>query len=36
VQIRDHDGAGEVRIGYATLEQLDDLCRRLSRPLTGS
>ncbi len=23
------NGAGELRIGYATLEQLDDLCRRL-------
>jgi ParB family chromosome partitioning protein len=32
VEIRDRNGAGEVRIAYATLEQLDDLCRRLSRP----
>jgi ParB family chromosome partitioning protein len=31
VEIRDQDGAGEVRIAYSTLEQLDDLCRRLSR-----
>jgi ParB family chromosome partitioning protein len=35
VQIRDRGGAGEVRIVYASLEQLDDLCRRLSRPLAG-
>ena len=35
VQIRDHDGVGEVRIAYRTLEQLDDLCRRLSQPLRG-
>jgi ParB family chromosome partitioning protein len=25
-------GAGEVRISYKTLEQLDDICRRLSNP----
>ena len=31
VEIRDRGGVGEVRIGYDTLEQLDDLCRRLSR-----
>lgn len=31
VEIRDACGAGEVRIHYATLEQLDDLCRRLTR-----
>ena len=31
VEIRDAGGAGEVRIRYASLEQLDDLCRRLSR-----
>lgn len=31
VQILDKDGAGEVRVSYATLEQLDELCRRLSR-----
>ena len=30
VKIFDRDGAGEVRIAYATLEQLDDLCRRLT------
>jgi ParB family chromosome partitioning protein len=30
VEILDRDGAGEVRIRYQTLEQLDDLCRRLS------
>jgi ParB family chromosome partitioning protein len=30
VQILDRGGAGEMRIGYATLEQLDDLCRRLT------
>jgi ParB family chromosome partitioning protein len=31
VEIRDANGAGEVRIQYASLEQLDDVCRRLSR-----
>jgi ParB family chromosome partitioning protein len=31
VEIRHRDGAGEVRIAYRTLEQLDDLCRRLTR-----
>jgi len=31
VEIRDAGGAGEVRLRYATLEQLDDICRRLSR-----
>ncbi|MGA0603670.1 ParB/RepB/Spo0J family partition protein [Caulobacter sp. KR2-114] len=31
VEIRDAGGAGELRIQYATLEQLDDLCRRLTR-----
>ncbi|MBV9512142.1 MAG: ParB/RepB/Spo0J family partition protein [Caulobacteraceae bacterium] len=30
VEIIDRDGAGEVRIRYQTLEQLDDLCRRLT------
>jgi ParB family chromosome partitioning protein len=30
VQIIDKGGAGELRISYATLEQLDDLCRRLT------
>jgi ParB family transcriptional regulator, chromosome partitioning protein len=31
VEIRDIGGAGEVRIQYASLEQLDDICRRLTR-----
>ena len=31
VKILDKGGAGEVRVKYATLEQLDELCRRLSR-----
>ena len=31
VEIRHNGEAGEVRIAYASLEQLDDLCRRLSR-----
>ncbi len=31
VEIIDREGAGELRIAYATLEQLDDLCRRLTR-----
>jgi ParB family chromosome partitioning protein len=31
VEILDREGAGEVRIQYATLEQLDEICRRLSR-----
>jgi ParB family chromosome partitioning protein len=31
VEIRDNGGAGELRLRYATLEQLDDLCRRLMR-----
>ena len=31
VDILDRGGAGELRIKYATLEQLDDLCRRLTR-----
>ncbi len=29
------NGAGEVRIFYKTLEQLDDVCRRLSNPKPG-
>ncbi len=29
------DGSGTVNIRYASLEQLDDLCQRLSRPLEG-
>ena len=32
VRILDSGGAGEVRIAYRTLEQLDDICRRLTRP----
>jgi ParB family chromosome partitioning protein len=32
VEIRDKNGAGEVRVRYQSLEQLDDLCRRLTRP----
>jgi len=35
VEIIDRDGAGEIRIAYATLEQLDDLCRRLTRTAAG-
>jgi ParB family chromosome partitioning protein len=31
VDILDRGGAGELRIKYATLEQLDELCRRLTR-----
>ncbi|QUD86642.1 ParB/RepB/Spo0J family partition protein [Phenylobacterium montanum] len=31
VEIIDRGGAGELRIAYATLEQLDDLCQRLTR-----
>jgi ParB family transcriptional regulator, chromosome partitioning protein len=31
VEILDKGGAGEVRVKYATLEQLDELCRRLGR-----
>jgi ParB family transcriptional regulator, chromosome partitioning protein len=31
VEIRDAGGHGEMRLRYATLEQLDDICRRLSR-----
>ena len=31
VEIIDRDGAGEVRIHYATLEQLDEVCQRLSK-----
>jgi ParB family chromosome partitioning protein len=32
VEIRDNGGAGEVRIVYDDLEQLDELCARLMRP----
>lgn len=31
VDIADRGGVGEVRIRYATLEQLDEICRRLTR-----
>jgi ParB family chromosome partitioning protein len=31
VAIADNGGAGEVRIRYGSLEQLDELCRRLTR-----
>jgi ParB family chromosome partitioning protein len=31
VEIRDAGGVGEVRVRYASLEQLDDICRRLTR-----
>ena len=31
VEIIDRGGAGEIRIVYATLEQLDDLCQRLTK-----
>ena len=31
VDVADRGGAGEVRIKYASLEQLDELCRRLTR-----
>jgi ParB family chromosome partitioning protein len=31
VEILDKGGRGEIRISYETLEQLDDLCRRLTR-----
>jgi ParB family chromosome partitioning protein len=30
VEISDRDGVGELRIRYGNLEQLDDLCRRLT------
>ncbi len=30
VEVRDQGGAGELRLKYGTLEQLDDLCRRLT------
>ena len=35
VEIHDAGGAGEMRIAYKTLEQLDDLCARLMRPPPG-
>lgn len=31
VEVRDQDGRGELRLKYASLEQLDDLCRRLTK-----
>ena len=31
VEITDRGGAGELKIKYATLEQLDEICRRLTR-----
>jgi ParB family chromosome partitioning protein len=31
VEVVDRGGVGELRISYASLEQLDDLCRRLTR-----
>jgi ParB family transcriptional regulator, chromosome partitioning protein len=31
VEITDRGGAGELKIKYASLEQLDELCRRLTR-----
>ena len=31
VEVRDRNGAGEVRIVYKTLDQLDEICRRLTR-----
>jgi ParB family chromosome partitioning protein len=30
VEVRDRDGRGELRLKYSSLEQLDDLCRRLT------
>ena len=30
VEVLDKGGVGELRIKYATLEQLDELCRRLT------
>src|SRR5262249_48762976 len=31
VDVADRGGVGEVRIRYASLEQLDEICRRLTR-----
>jgi len=31
VEIADRGGVGEMRIRYGSLEQLDELCRRLTR-----
>jgi ParB family chromosome partitioning protein len=30
VEVRDQDGRGELRLKYSSLEQLDELCRRLT------
>ena len=35
VEVLDNGGAGELRLHYQTLEQLDDLCARLSRAGPG-
>ena len=35
VQLKDRGGKGELTVKYATLEQLDDLCRRLMRSDRG-
>ncbi|THD46253.1 MAG: ParB/RepB/Spo0J family partition protein [Bradyrhizobium sp.] len=32
VTVRHSGGAGELRVAFANFEQLDDLCRRLTRP----
>ena len=34
VLIHDRRGRGEMRISYASLEQLDEICRRLSNPVS--
>ncbi|MDO9246090.1 MAG: chromosome partitioning protein ParB, partial [Phenylobacterium sp.] len=31
VEVIDKGGIGELRVKYATLEQLDEVCRRLTR-----
>jgi ParB family chromosome partitioning protein len=31
VTVEDNGGKGEVKIAYRTLEQLDEICRRLSK-----
>ncbi len=35
VEVLDSGGAGELRLHYRTLEQLDDLCERLSRVVSA-
>lgn len=35
VEIIDRGGKGELRLAYASIEQLDDLCDRLTRPTFG-